>query len=108
MSTKRGSSAYLGLPDVKRASMSVLTQGRHSFQNSGTSPFSDATNGVTSKASLTTKTATIRSRCDEYFKDTIMKELCLVNGDNLNAYYKFLYNSENWVNGNSIYAFHAW
>ena len=36
-----------------------------------------------------------------------MKELCLVNGDNLNAYNKFLYNSENWVNGNSIYAFHA-
>ena len=87
--------------------MSVSTQGQQSFKNSATSPFSDATNGVTSKASLTTETSTIRSRYDEYFKDTIMKELCLVNGDNLNAYNKFLYTSENWVNGNSFYAFHA-
>ena len=60
ISTQRGSPAYLGLSDVKRASMSVSTQGRHSFQNSWTSPFSDVTNGVTSKAPLTTKTATIR------------------------------------------------
>ena len=45
ITSKMASLAYLGLPDVKSASMTISTQGRHSFQNSGTSPFSEANNG---------------------------------------------------------------
>ena len=71
------------------------------------SPFSDATNGVTSRTMLGATSATIKERYAEYFKDTVMKHLCMLNGENLNAYNKFLYNPNNWVNGNALYAFHA-
>ena len=52
ISTIRGSTAYLDLPNVKCVSMCVATQVRHSFQNARTSPFSDVTNGVTSRTTL--------------------------------------------------------
>ena len=55
IATTRGSTAYLSLPDVKCASMTVATQGRHAFQHTGESPFSDSTSGVTSRASLDAK-----------------------------------------------------
>ena len=107
IATKRGSTAYLNLPDVKCASMTVATQGRHAFQHTGESPFSDSTSGVTSRASLDAKSATVKARYKEYFKDTVMKQMRIANGDNLNACNKYLYSSEDWVNGNTIYVFHA-
>ena len=107
IATKRGSTAYLSLPDVKCASMTVATQGRHAFQHTGETPFSDSTSGVTSRASLDAKSATVKARYKEYFKDTVMKQMCIANGDDLNACNKYLYSRENWVNGNTIYVFHA-
>ena len=107
IATKRGSTAYLSLPDVKYASMTVATQVRHAFQHTGESPFSDSTSGVTSRASLDAKSATVKARYKEYFKDTVMKQMCIADGDDLNACNKYLYSPENWVNGNTIYVFHA-
>ena len=107
IATKRGSTAYLSLPDVKSVSMSVATQGRHAFQHTGESPFSDSTSGITSKASLAAKAASVKARYKEYFRHTVMKQLCISNGDDLNAFNKYLYSEENWVNGNTMYSFHA-
>ena len=56
-----GSCAYLELPDVKTCKLTVDTQGRQAFDSPGTSPFSDATDSVSSRATLTAKTAIIRS-----------------------------------------------
>ena len=102
ISSKHGSCAYLELPDIKICKLTVDTQGRQAFDRPGTSPFSDATDGVSSRATLTAKTAIIRSRYDEYFKDTILKVLCLANGDALTANNKYLYDPENWVFGNTL------
>ena len=57
---------------------------------------------MSSRATLTAKIAIIRSRYDEYFKDTILKGLCLANGDGLTAKNKYLYDPENWVFGNTL------
>ena len=58
---------------------------------------------MSSRASLTAKPAIIRSRYDEYFKNTILKGLCLANGDALTANNKYLYEPENWVFGNTLW-----
>ena len=102
ISSKHESCAYLELPDVKTCKLTVDTQGRQAFDSPGTSPFSDATDGVSSRATLTAKTAIILSRYDEHFKDTILKGLCLANGDAPTANNKYLYDPENWVFGNTL------
>ena len=99
ISSKHGSYAYLELPDVKTFKLTVDTQGRQAFDSPGTSPFNDATYGVSSRATLTAKTAIY----DEYFKDTILKVLCSANGDALAANNKYLYDPENWVFGNTLW-----
>ena len=86
------------LPDVKTCKLIVDAQGRQAFDSPGTSPFSDATDGMSLRATLAAKTAIIRSRYDEYFKDTILKGLCLANANN-----KYLYEPENWVFGNTLW-----
>ena len=58
---------------------------------------------MSSRASLTAKPAIIRSRYDEYFKNTILKGLCLANGDALTANNKYLYDLKNWVFGNTLW-----
>ena len=103
ISSKHGSCAYLELPDVKACKLTVDTQGRQAFDSPGTSPFIDATDGVSSRATLTAKSVIIRTRYDEYFKDTILKGLCLANGDPLTANNKYLYDPENWVFRNTLW-----
>ena len=58
---------------------------------------------MSSRATLTAKTAIIRSRYDEYFKDTIITFLCLANGDALTANNKYLYDREKRVFGNTLW-----
>ena len=103
ISSKHRSYAYLELPDIKTCKLAVDTQGRQAFNSPGISPFSDVTDGVPSRATLTAKTAIIRRRYDEYFKDTILKGLCLANGDALTTNNKYLYDPENWVFGNTLW-----
>ena len=107
-----GSSAFLELPDMASLSLAVATQGRLAFQIPGTSPFADATVGVVSLANLypdppTPESRVKATRYKEYFDDTVVKNLCISNGDNTHAFNKFLYRLENWMAGNSIFTFNT-
>ena len=71
--TKTGSTCYFELPDVRSLALSVATQGRLAFQDDGTSPFSDASNGITCLTDFNTVTTEAqKARKRRFFADTVL------------------------------------
>ena len=100
MGTLFGSPAYYSNPNVESVASVVKSQSRQAFIHTGDSPFSGASNNVSNRAQYTAlQTLPLRWQYDEYFKDTIVKNICIENGDVLSNYKRYIYNPANWLFG---------